>query len=150
MRSLIDEIGVDRLGDPRRVRRPGDRCGALIRSIVGQQLSTRYAMAIYGRLTDRYGGRRPTPEAVLAEDPDELRVAACLSHANVKYLRSLAEHLVDGSLALDRIDDRPGDEVTAELVAISGVGPGSADLFLMFQLHRRTCCRRAISASAEP
>jgi DNA-3-methyladenine glycosylase II len=136
MRALIDEIGVDGLGDPRRGRRPGDRYGALIRSIVGQQLSTRSAMAIYGRLIDRYGGRTPTPEEVLAEDPEELRVAVGLSHAKVNYLRSLAEHVVDGSLALDRLDELPDEEVTAELVAVKGIGPWSADLFLMFQLQR--------------
>ena len=136
MRALIDEIGVDGLGDPRRGRRPGERYGALIRSIVGQQLSTRSAMAIYGRLIDRYGGRTPTPEEVLAEDPEELRVAVGLSHAKVNYLRSLAEHVVDGSLALDRLDELPDEEVTAELVAVKGIGPWSADLFLMFQLQR--------------
>lgn len=135
MRKLIDEIGVDHLGDPRRGR-PDDRYGTLVRSIVGQQLSTIAARAIYTRLTDRYGGRPPTPAEVLADDPDELRLAAGLSHAKVKYLRSLAQHVVDGSLELDRLDDLPDEEVRAELVAVNGLGPWSADLFLMFQLQR--------------
>jgi DNA-3-methyladenine glycosylase II len=135
MRELIDEIGVDGLGDPRRGR-TGDRYGTLVRSIVGQQLSTRSASAIYARLIDRYGGRTPTPAEVLADDPDELRVAAGLSHAKVVYLRSLAEHVIDGSLELDRLDGLPDGEVIAELVAVKGLGPWSADLFLMFQLQR--------------
>jgi DNA-3-methyladenine glycosylase II len=135
MRALIDEIGVDCLGDPRRGR-PDDRYGTLVRSIVGQQLSTRSASAIYGRLIDRYGGRTPTPKEVLADDPDELRVAVGLSRAKVVFLRSLAEHVVDGSLELDRLDGLPDEEVTAELVAIKGLGPWTADLFLMFQLQR--------------
>ena len=97
LRALIDEVGTDGLGE-RRVARPRDHYGALVRSIVGQQLSTRAARAIYGRLTERFGGRPPTPEEVLADDPDELRVAAGLSHAKVRYLRSLAEHVLDGSL----------------------------------------------------
>jgi DNA-3-methyladenine glycosylase II len=133
--ALIDEIGVDGLGDRRRGR-PDDRYGTLVRSIVGQQLSTIAARAIYTRLTDRYRGRPPTPAEVLADDPDELRVAAGLSHAKVKYLRSLAEHVVDGSLELDRLDKLPNEEVRAELVAVNGIGPWSADLFLMFQLER--------------
>jgi DNA-3-methyladenine glycosylase II len=135
MRALIDEIGADGLGDPR-AGRPADPYGALVRSIVGQQLSTRAARAIYGRLTDRFGGRPPTPAEVLADDPDELRTAAGLSHAKVAYLRSLAEHVLDGSLELDRLDELPDDEVIAELVAIKGIGPWSAHLFLMFQLQR--------------
>jgi DNA-3-methyladenine glycosylase II len=135
MRQLIDEIGVDHLGDPRRGR-PDDRYGTLVRSIVGQQLSTRAAQAIYARLTDRYGGRTPTPMEVLEDDPDQLRTTAGLSHAKVTFLRSLAEHVVDGSLELDRLDELPDDEVVAELVAVKGLGPWSADLFLMFQLQR--------------
>jgi DNA-3-methyladenine glycosylase II len=135
MRELIDEIGVDGLGDPRRGR-TADRYGTLVRSIVGQQLSTRSASAIYGRLIDRYGGRTPTPAEVLADDPDELRVAAGLSRAKVVYLRSLAEHVIDGSLELDRLDELPDEDVIAELVAVKGLGPWSADLFLMFQLQR--------------
>jgi DNA-3-methyladenine glycosylase II len=135
MRELIDEIGVDGLGDPRRGR-TADRYGTLVRSIVGQQLSTRSASAIYGRLIDRYGGRTPTPAEVLADDPDELRRAAGLSHAKVVYLRSLAEHVIAGSLELDRLDELSDEEVIAELVAVKGLGPWSADLFLMFQLQR--------------
>jgi DNA-3-methyladenine glycosylase II len=135
MRALIDDIGADGLGDPRRGRST-DRYGALVRSIVGQQLSTTSARAIFGRLTDRYGGRTPTPVEVLEDDPDELRLAAGLSHAKVSFLRSLAEHIIDGSLELDRLDRLPDEEVKAELVAIKGLGPWTADLFLMFQLQR--------------
>ncbi len=135
MRALIDEIGVDGLGDPR-AGRPREPYGALVRSIVGQQLSTTSARAIYGRLTDRFGGRAPTPAEVLADDPEELRTAAGLSHAKVRYLRSLAEHVLDGSLDLEHLDTLPDDEVIRELVAVKGIGEWSAHLFLMFQLGR--------------
>src|SRR4051812_14870809 len=62
--------------------------GALLRSITGQQLSVRAAQAIYGRLLERFGGRPPTPEEILADDPDELRIAAGLSRAKTASLRS--------------------------------------------------------------
>jgi DNA-3-methyladenine glycosylase II len=107
-----------------------------VRSIVGQQLSVRAAAAIYARLIDRYGGRPPTPGEVLAEDPEELRSAAGLSRAKVTFLRSLAEHVVDGSLELDRLDELSDAEVEAELVAIKGLGPWTAHVFLMFHLDR--------------
>jgi DNA-3-methyladenine glycosylase II len=135
LRRVIDEVGVDGLGDPR-AGRPNDHYGALVRSIVGQQLSTRSARAIYGRLIDRYGGRPPTPEEVLDDDPDELRTAAGLSHAKVRYLRSLAEHVVDGSLKLDRLDQLPDEEVAAALTAVRGIGLWSAQMFLTFHLQR--------------
>ena len=133
--ALIDEVGVDGLGDPR-AGRPRDHYGALVRSIVGQQLSTKAARSIYNRLTDRFDGRTPTPDEVLADDPDELKAAAGLSRAKVSFLRSLAEHVLDGSLELDRLDDLPDQEVIAELVAVRGLGVWSAHMFLMFHLGR--------------
>jgi DNA-3-methyladenine glycosylase II len=133
--AVIDEVGVEHLGDPR-AERPSDHYGALVRSIVGQQLSTRAARAIYARLTDRFGGRTPTPVEVLEDDPDELRAAAGLSRAKVAYLRSLAEHVLDGSLQLEGLDSLPDDQVIAELIAVRGLGVWSAHMFLMFHLQR--------------
>ena len=136
LRALIDELGPDGLGDPRRGRPPSDHYGALVRSIVGQQLSTKAARAIYGRLIDHFGGRPPTPAEVLAADPEAMRAAAGLSRAKVGFLRSLAEHVIDGSLELERMDELPDDEVIAELVAVKGLGVWTAHMFLMFHLGR--------------
>ncbi len=135
LRELIDEIGADGLGDPR-AGRPDDHYGALVRSIVGQQLSTSAARAIYTRLTDRFDGRTPTPVEVLEDDPEELRAAAGLSRAKVSFLRSLAQHVINGELELERLDELPDDEVIAELVAVKGLGAWSAHMFLMFHLQR--------------
>ncbi len=135
LRAVIDEVGVDGLGDAR-AGRPRDHYGALVRSIVGQQLSTKAARAIYARLTARFGGRTPTPAEVLADDPEELRAAAGLSRAKVSFLRSLAERVLDGSLELERLDELPDEEVIAELIAVRGLGVWSAHMFLMFHLQR--------------
>lgn len=133
LRAVIDEVGsVKDFYDGR----PTDHYGTLVRSIVGQQLSTKAAASIYGRLLERFGGRAPTPDEVLADNPDALRSAAGLSHAKVRYLRSLAEHVLDGSLELDRLPELTDDEVIAELVAVKGLGVWSAHMFLMFHLHR--------------
>lgn len=135
LRSIIDEVGPDGLGD-RRAGRPHDHYGALVRSIVGQQLSTKAARAIYARLTARFDGRAPTPQEVLDDDPEALRAAAGLSRAKVTFLRSLAEHVLSGELELERLDDLPDEEVIAELVAVKGLGVWSAHMFLMFHLER--------------
>jgi DNA-3-methyladenine glycosylase II len=135
LRALIDELGPDGLAEWRGDR-PDDHYGTLVRSIVGQQLSTKAARAIYGRLLEHFGGRTPTPSEVLADDPDALRQAAGLSHAKVAFLRSLAEHVLDGSLDLERLDGLPDEEVIAELVAVKGLGTWSAHMFLMFHLQR--------------
>jgi DNA-3-methyladenine glycosylase II len=131
MARLLDENG-----EPDRWRPRGDHYGALVRSIIGQQLSTRAARAIYGRLLERFGGQPPTTRQILDDDPEELRTSVGLSHAKVRYLRSLAEHVVRGDLELDRLEDLPDEEVVAELVAVKGIGEWSAHMFLMFQLAR--------------
>jgi DNA-3-methyladenine glycosylase II len=132
---LIDAIGP--LGDPREGRPDrDDHYGALVRSIVNQQLSVRAAAAIYGRLTERFGGRAPTPAQLLADDPEQVRAAAGLSRAKVGFLRSLAEHVLSGELELERLDDLADEEVIAELVAVKGLGVWTAHMFLMSHLQR--------------
>jgi DNA-3-methyladenine glycosylase II len=133
---LLDEHGAPRLGRDASRPGPADNYGALVRSIVGQQLSVRSARAIYGRLLEFFGGRTPTPEELLAADPDAMRTAAGLSHAKTTFLRSLAEHVVSGELELDRLAELGDAEIEAELVAVKGIGPWSAQVFLMFQLDR--------------
>jgi DNA-3-methyladenine glycosylase II len=132
---LIDAVGP--LGDAREGRPAlDDHYGALLRAIVGQQLSVLAARAIYGRLTARFADRPPTPEEILAEDPEALRAAAGLSRAKVGYLRSLAEHVISGELELERLDGLADEDVVAELVAVKGIGLWSAQMFLMFHLER--------------
>lgn len=114
----------------------GDHYAALVRAIVGQQLSTKAARAIHARLLDLFGGRAPTPDELLGYEPDALRTAAGLSRAKVSFLRSLAEHVASGELDLDRVATLPDDEVVAELTAVKGVGIWTAHMFLMFQLGR--------------
>ena len=65
-----------------------------------------------------------------------MRAAAGLSRAKVAFLRSLAEHVLDGSLELGRLDALGDDEIVAELTAVKGIGEWSAHMFLMFQLER--------------
>ena len=107
-----------------------------MRAITGQQLSVLAARAIYARLTARYGDRPPTPQEILAEDPEELRAAAGLSRAKTAYLRSLAEHVISGELELERLEELPDEQVIEELVAVKGLGLWTAQMFLMFQLER--------------
>ena len=133
--GLIDAAG--KLPD-RRADRPerDDHYGALVRAIVGQQLSVSAARSIYNRLTARYGGKPPSSQQILAEDPEELRAAAGLSRAKVGFLRSLAEHVISGELELERLAELPDEEVIAELTAVKGIGVWSAHMFLMFHLER--------------
>jgi DNA-3-methyladenine glycosylase II len=137
MAEIIERVGPCMLGS--RTDRGGpahDHYGALLRAIVGQQLSVSAARSIYGRLTERYAGRTPTPAQILAEEPEELRAAAGLSRAKVVFLRDLADRLESGSLRLDDIEEAPDDEVTSRLLEVKGVGQWTVDMYLLFHLGR--------------
>jgi DNA-3-methyladenine glycosylase II len=134
MARLVDEHGAVVRRDLTR-ERPGDAYGALLRSIVGQQLSTKAARTIYGRMTELFDGHAPTPRQLLAVDPELIR-AAGLSYSKISYLRDLAAHVEEGSLELERLPELSDEEVTAQLTAIKGLGQWTADMFMMFHLGR--------------
>jgi DNA-3-methyladenine glycosylase II len=132
--ELIEAEGpIDPSEDRRgRVRDPYQ---ALVRAIVGQQLSTKAAYAINERLAALFGDGVPNPAELLAADPQRLRDAG-LSWPKVAYLRDLAERVRDGELALERLPELPDEEVIAELITIKGVGRWTAEMFLIFHLGR--------------
>jgi len=119
----------------RRARPLGDPFSVLVYSIIGQQISGYAARAIAGRLTDRFGGRMPTPAELLALDPVDLKSVG-LSQRKLEYLRSLAEHIGSGELQVDHLDKLSDDEVRAQITASRGLGRWTADMFLLINLDR--------------
>ena len=107
---------------------------ALAGSIVGQQLSTKAADTIWGRLKAACGGR-VTPEAISRLRIPTLRKAG-LSAAKVKSLKELSKAVIKGELKLEKLKKIPEDEAIAQLVAIWGIGRWTAEMFLMFALER--------------
>lgn len=112
-----------------------DAFGVLIFQVLGQQLSVAVTRTLLDRLMDRYGDHLPSPEELLATDPEELR-AIGLSRRKVATLRELAERFVDGRLDPEDLQHLPDDEVVARLTEVPGVGPWTADGFLALALHR--------------
>jgi DNA-3-methyladenine glycosylase II len=136
--ALIERIGPLSIGERERrrsTRRPQDPFGALVRTIVGQQLSTKAARTIHGRLLEVFGGKTPTPRQLVDAREDDLR-AAGLSGRKVSYLRDLARHVLDGTLEIDRLGELGDQEVIDEIVAVRGLGRWSAEMFLIFHLER--------------
>ena len=117
-----------------RRRHPGGPFAALARAILYQQLATGAAAAIHGRFAALYGGR-PTPEAVAATPDDDLR-AVGLSAAKAASVRHLAAKVLDGTVRLTRLSRVGDDELVARLCTVRGIGPWTAEMFLMFQLNR--------------
>ncbi len=115
---------------------PRDPFHALVRAVVSQQLSTKAADTIEGRVIALVGGEDGlTPSSLLALEPAALR-AAGLSGAKTAYLRDLATHVIDGRLDLHGLKHKTDDEIVVAITAIKGFGRWSAEMFLMFCLHR--------------
>jgi DNA-3-methyladenine glycosylase II len=138
MAALIDRLGkldvATRLRR-RKEERPADAYGALLRAIVGQQLSTKAARTIYLRVLDLFGGTTPTPEQLLEASEEDLRGCG-LSGRKTEYVRDLARHVLSGELELDRLRELEDEQVIEEIVAVRGLGRWTAEMFLLFHLQR--------------
>ena len=111
-----------------------DYFNALVRSIVFQQLAGRAAMAIHNRFTALFEGP-PTAEAVLRLEVAALRGSG-LSGNKTRAILDLALKTSDGTAPLDSIEALDDEEIISRLVSVRGIGRWTAEMFLMFQLHR--------------
>lgn len=112
-----------------------DHFTALVRAITGQQLSTKAAATIFARLVALMPGGQLTPDAMAAVTDEALR-AAGMSRQKIAYFRDLTARVLSGELPLDSLDAMTDDEVIAALTRVKGIGRWSAEMFLMFRLHR--------------
>ena len=108
----------------------------LARSIIYQQLATRAATTIYGRVRGLSSGPRfPTPKQMLALSDERLRGAG-LSGNKTKALRDLAERIVSGELRLRGIARHDDEEIIRRLTTVWGIGEWTSQMFLIFKLGR--------------
>jgi DNA-3-methyladenine glycosylase II len=107
---------------------------ALVHAIVSQQLSTRAAATIAGRVEALLSDDL-SPDRVAGVSDAQLR-AAGLSGQKVRYLRDLSERVGGGSLRLDTLGTMGDEAVIAALTQVKGIGRWTAEMFLMFRLHR--------------
>jgi DNA-3-methyladenine glycosylase II len=112
-----------------------DYFGALARAIIAQQISTRAAAAIRGRLEQALGRSGLTARAILKASDEVLR-AAGLSANKARSLRDLAARVAAREVRLDRLDQLTDEEVIEQLLPVRGIGRWTAQMFLIFSLQR--------------
>ncbi|MBX4188927.1 DNA-3-methyladenine glycosylase [Candidatus Saccharibacteria bacterium] len=120
---------------PCRISPHTDHYGELVGSIVGQQLSAVAAGTIWRRVLDLFGGKMPTPQQLIKIEDQQLRDLG-LSWNKVKYVKDLAQHVLDGRLDLEHIATMPNEQVIEQLTAVKGIGEWSAHMFMIFGLGR--------------
>jgi DNA-3-methyladenine glycosylase II len=114
---------------------PLDAFGTLVFQVAGQQLSVSSTRAIIRRLEERFGGRMPAADELLAADPQVLRQSG-FSVRKGQTLRALAERFVDGRLTDEAFARMTDEEVEAALTEVPGIGPWTARGFLLVALDR--------------
>lgn len=112
----------------------GDYFQALCRDIVYQQLAGKAANTIYSRFAELVG-TGITPVTV-AKIPDQSLRDAGLSWAKVKYVKDLAGQVLSGGVSLEYLANQDNEAVIAELTKVKGIGRWTAEMFLIFTLHR--------------
>jgi DNA-3-methyladenine glycosylase II len=130
--AVIKAIGPCGMAD----RQRKDHLSALVGSIVSQQLSTKAAATIFGRFTALFPDNHIHDAAAIAAIDDARLRSVGLSGQKVSYLRDLSARIMDGRLNLDDLDALPDEAVIERLTAVKGFGRWTAEMFLMFRLHR--------------
>ncbi|MFN8535007.1 MAG: DNA-3-methyladenine glycosylase [Dehalococcoidia bacterium] len=126
--GLIDQVGSYLL------ERREASFAALVRAIVGQQISTAAAATIDRRLRDLTGDP-PTPDALLSLDDEALRGAG-LSRSKQVAVRELALRALEGDLDIGSLADLDDEAVVATLTRSRGIGRWTAEMYLIFALGR--------------
>ncbi len=130
--AVIRQIGACGMASRQRT----DHLSALVGAVVSQQLSTKAAATIFRRFVDLFPeGHIPSGAAIAALDDATLRGVG-LSGQKVSYLRDLCARVADGRLRLDGLEALDDEAVIEALTAVRGFGRWTAEMFLMFRLHR--------------
>jgi DNA-3-methyladenine glycosylase II len=130
--AAIKRIGACGMAE----RQRKDHLSALVSAIVSQQLSTKAAATIFGRLVALFPESHIPDAAAIAAQTDTALRAVGLSGQKVSYMRDLSARLMDGRLNLEELEALPDEDVIERLVSVKGFGRWTAEMFLMFQLGR--------------
>lgn len=108
---------------------------SLAGSIIYQQISTKAGDSIYKKFLKLFGRKKLTPTLLLTLSESDLRKAG-LSSQKAKYLKDLAQKFVDGTINPKLFHTMTDEEVKSHLIQVKGIGPWTADMFLIFALNR--------------
>jgi DNA-3-methyladenine glycosylase II len=129
LKKVIEKVGVIKHV------KSDDLYFALMRAIVGQQLSVKAAQTIFARFLALFKDGYPHPKEVLKLKDDKLR-AAGLSYQKAGYLKNIARFSIEQTLEYSELRSKTDDELIEYLVQIKGVGRWTVEMLLMFSLGR--------------
>lgn len=129
LKTIIERIG------PIRVEYKSRDFGALLETILRQQLARNAADTILARFLELYNNNTPTPNQLL-HTPDAKLKSAGISPQKLTYIKDLASKIVDGTIDFSKFTKMPDEEVAEQLMKVKGIGRWTSEMFLMFSLGR--------------
>ncbi len=117
------------------IEAPANYFTKLCREIVGQQLASKAANAIFTRFVNLFPNQKITPEKIIKVPDQKLRDTG-LSWAKVKYVKDLAQKVRNREVVIDNLNNLDDEAVALELIKVKGIGPWTAEMFLIFTLGR--------------
>jgi DNA-3-methyladenine glycosylase II len=117
------------------IRQPEMYFSDLCETIVGQQLSNKVADVIWQRFLGLFETQQPDPTTVLLLSEESMRTIG-LSRAKTMYVKNIAQNVIDKKLILDTFQSLDEATITSQLVQVKGVGPWTAEMFMMFTLGK--------------
>lgn len=131
--KLAKVLSTINLSDWLEDRPSSDHFYNLSRNIIYQQLAGKAADAVFARFQNLVGEVKP--ERVVTFEDQSFRDVG-LSWAKAKYIKDLAAKVISGDVVLDNIDTLDDESVVKELIKVKGIGVWTAEMFLLFTLHR--------------
>ena len=125
--AVIDEIG--------HIDRPviSDLFTALVNSIVGQQISSKAMVTVWGRMQERHGPI--TPERIYGTAAEDLQKCG-MTMRKAEYIKEIADSVLNGDLDLMQLKDMSDDEVCKRLSQLRGIGVWTAEMLMIFSMQR--------------
>lgn len=123
---------IDRLGHVYREIRP-DLFSSVVRSIIGQQISTKAQITICGRMNDELGD--VTPETIVAAGPEKMQSLG-MTMKKAEYIVEFAEKVESGEFDIEALKEMSDEEAIAALKELRGIGVWTAEMMLLFCLQR--------------
>jgi DNA-3-methyladenine glycosylase II len=133
-RDLVMASVIRRMG-PFKLSRNRNYFLVLCKAIIGQQISTKAAESISLRFVNLFSGVRATPKRVDGLSEKQLRGVG-LSNQKVRYMKDLSEKFLDGTIRPQRMPYLKNEEIIQQLTGVYGIGPWTAEMFLIFSLNR--------------
>jgi DNA-3-methyladenine glycosylase II len=135
--DIILGSAIDRLGHPNQPLMP-DLFVALVNCVIAQQISTKAANTVQGRMVDQCGGT-VTPKQIIQFSEEDIQSLG-MSRKKARYIQEIALAFISGQINVEKLRNAEDDQIITELVSLPGIGIWTAEMLMLHSLQRPDIC----------